>query len=104
LLLLILRRPRSSRVEGLAVIFLLQNRAAVALWIAGEVASTSGWARVRRSLGEIWQLLAILYIAGLHLIYAMHIEGGFIYVLRATVLSLIVLVVAQLLARFVQGL
>ena len=62
----------------LAVIFLLQNRAAVALWIAGEVASTSGWARVRRSLGEIWHLLAILYIVGLYLIYALHIEGGFI--------------------------
>jgi small-conductance mechanosensitive channel len=88
----------------LAVIFLLQNRAAVAIWIAGEVASTSGWARVRRSLGEIWHLLAILYIVGLYLIYALHIEGGFIYVLRATVLSLIVLVAAQLLARFVQGL
>ena len=63
-----------------------------------------GWGRVRRSLGEIWHLLAILYIVGIYLIYALRIEGGFGYVLRATALSLIVIVAAQLLVRFVQGL
>jgi moderate conductance mechanosensitive channel len=88
----------------LAVIFLLQNRAAVAAWVSGEPASTSGWARVRRSLGEIWHLLAILYIVGAYGIYALHVEGGFIYVLRATLLSLVVIVAAQLLVRSIQGL
>jgi moderate conductance mechanosensitive channel len=88
----------------LAIIFLLQNRATAAAWISGEPAGASGWARARRSLGEIWHLLAILYIVGIYLIYALHIEGGFGYVLRATVLSLIVIVAAQLLVRFIQGL
>jgi moderate conductance mechanosensitive channel len=88
----------------LAVIFLLQNRAPVAAWISGEAASASGWARVRRSLGEIWHVLAILYIIGIYLIYALHIEGGFLYVLRATALSLIVVVAARVIVRFVQGL
>src|ERR1700730_9962133 len=88
----------------LAIIFLLQNRASIAGWIAGEPVGTAGWARIRRSLGEIWHLLAILYIIGIYLIYALHIEGGSLYVLRATVLSLLVIVAAHLLVRFVQGL
>jgi small conductance mechanosensitive channel len=91
-------------LAALAVIFLLQNRITVAGWIAGKTQGGSGWNRVRRSLGEIWHLLAIAYIVGIYLIYALHIEGGFGYVLRATVLSLIVAVSAQVLARFVQGL
>jgi small conductance mechanosensitive channel len=88
----------------LAIIFLLQNRASIAARIAGEPAGASGWARIRRSLGEIWHLLAILYIIGIYLIYALHIEGGSLYVLRATVLSLLVIVAARVLVLFVRGL
>ena len=88
----------------LAVIFLLQNRASVAVWIAGDPASSSGWGSIRRTLGEIWHLLAIVYIVGIYLIYALHIEGGSAYVLRATVVSLVFIVAAQLLVRFVRGL
>ena len=88
----------------LAIIFLLQNRSNVAAWIAGEPAAACGWSRVRRTLGETWHLLAILYIIGAYLIYALHMEGGFTYVLRATLLSLILIVAARLLVSFVQHL
>jgi moderate conductance mechanosensitive channel len=87
----------------LAIIFILQNRMTVAAWIAGEPkAASSGWSRVRRTLGETWHLLAILYITGAYLIYALHMEGGFTYVLRATLLSLILIIVARLLVSLVQ--
>jgi len=91
----------------LAVIFVLQNRAPVAGWIAGPAdaptaLSAPGWHRMRRSLGEIWHVLVILYIAGLYAIYALHIEGGFFYVLRATVLSLLVLIAARLLMQVIR--
>jgi len=88
----------------LAVIFLLQNRAWVAARIAGDATASSGWGRVRRSFGEIWHLVAVVYIVAIYLIYALHITGGSLYVLRATVLSLIVIAAAQLLVRFVHGL
>src|SRR5258708_23419462 len=52
----------------LAIIFILQNRVTVAAWIAGEPKAASGWSRVRRTLGETWPLLAILYITGAYLI------------------------------------
>jgi moderate conductance mechanosensitive channel len=87
----------------LAIIFLLQNRATVADWIGGAGSAGSGWGRVRRTLAEIWQLLAIFYIVGLYAIYALHIEGGFIYVARATALSVLVIVAARVLAHSIHG-
>lgn len=88
----------------LAVIFLLQNRTPIAGWIVGQQRAASGWGRIRRVLGEIWLLLAILYIAAIYLIYALHIEGGFVYVLRATVLSIVIIVAARLLVRSIRSL
>ncbi len=83
----------------LAIVFVLQNRAAVARRLAGEPTPGSGWGRLRRTIGEIWHLGAILYIVGLYLIYALHIVGGFAYVLRASLLSLAVIFAARLLVH-----
>jgi moderate conductance mechanosensitive channel len=88
----------------LAIIFLLQNRPSIADWIGGDGLSASGWTRVRRTLADIWQLLAIFYIAGLYAIYALRIEGGFVYVARATALSVVVVVAARVIARSIRSL
>jgi small conductance mechanosensitive channel len=88
----------------LTIIFVVQNRAQIAKWIAGTPGTASGWGRIRRSLAEIWPVLAILYISGIYLIYALRIQGGFAYVARATTLSLIVIVAAQVVARFIREL
>src|SRR5262249_52461488 len=82
-------------VALLAIVFLLQNREPIARWIAGAPTTASGWGRVRRSLAEIWPVVAILYVCGMYLIYALRIEGGFLYVARATTLSLVVIAGAQ---------
>jgi small conductance mechanosensitive channel len=83
----------------LAIVFVLQNRGTFGRRLVGEAAAGSGWGRLRRSFGEIWHLLAILYIVALYLIYALHIAGGFVYVLRASLLSLVIIVAARFLAR-----
>ena len=88
----------------LAIIFLLQNRAAIAGWIGGDGSTLSGWGRVRRTLAEIWQLLAIFYIAGLYAIYALNIEGGFFYVARASALSVLIVIAARVLAHSIRSL
>jgi len=85
----------------LAIIFVLQNRAQIAKWIAGGP-TASGWGRIRRSLAEIWPVLAVIYIFAIYLIYALRIHGGFAYVARATTLSLIVIVAAQVFVRFIR--
>jgi small conductance mechanosensitive channel len=91
----------------LAIVFLLQNRGAVSEWIAGpselpEDARAAGWRRLRRRLAETWHILAVVYILGIFVVYALHVAGGFIYLLRATALSLVALVGARLLVRFAE--
>ncbi len=88
----------------LAIIFLLQNWSSIADWIGGDGLTASGWSRVRRTVADIWQLLAIFYIVGLYAIYALRIEGGFVYVARATALSVVVVVAARLIARSIRSL
>jgi len=88
----------------LAIVFLLQNRVQISRWIAGRPGAASGWSRIRRSLAEIWPPFAVLYICGLYLIYALRIEGGFVYVARATALSLVVILAAQLVVRSIREL
>ncbi|MBV8336311.1 MAG: mechanosensitive ion channel, partial [Alphaproteobacteria bacterium] len=87
----------------LLIIFLLQNRAHIATFIAGPPAP-SGWARIRRSLAEIWPVLAVVYISGIYVIYALRMQGGFVYVARATGLSLVVILAAHFLVRFIREL
>ena len=84
----------------LTIIFVLQNRAQIGKWIAGVPAAASGWGRARRAIAEVWLVLAVLYISAIYLIYALRIQGGFVYVARATLLTLVVIVAAHLLVRF----
>lgn len=91
----------------LAIVFVLQNRAAVSEWVAGpselpEDARAAGWRRLRRRLAETWHILAIVYILGIFVVYALQVAGGFIYLLRATALSLVAIVGARLLVRFAE--
>jgi len=87
------------------VVFILQNRAPVARWIEGRAASgAGGWARLRRHLGETWHVLAIVYLVSIFLAYSLHDEGGTAYVLRATAVSLAVIVAARLLVHAIERL
>jgi hypothetical protein len=86
----------------LGIVFVLQNRAVVARWIQGaEQAESAGLIRLRRRLAEIWHILAIVYIGGIYLAYALRVAGGSGYILRATLVSLVVIVGARLLVRFI---
>ena len=92
-------------VAILALVFILQNRVGVSHWITGEApVEGGGWTRVRQRVGESWHFLAIPYIVGIYLVYALRIEGGSGYILRATVISLVVISGARLLVRFVEQL
>ncbi|HEX7970573.1 MAG TPA: mechanosensitive ion channel domain-containing protein [Stellaceae bacterium] len=95
----------------LAVIFVLQNRAAVADALRGKGAANStlpqrghGWRLLRQRLADTWHVLAIIYIVGTFGSYVLRIEGGPVFVLRATLLSIVVLIAAGLIVRFVRRL
>ncbi|MDQ2694858.1 MAG: mechanosensitive ion channel, partial [Pseudomonadota bacterium] len=92
----------------MVVVFIVQNRAAVARLIRGAD-RPEGKVRLRalrNRLAQIWHLLAILYVFLLYGIWALEISGGFAFLLKATVLTLLILVIARFvadgLAAFVQ--
>jgi small-conductance mechanosensitive channel len=92
----------------LAVVFVLQIRGPVGEWLRGRALDEAtereqnGWRILRNRLAETWHILAILYVVGIFLVYALRIEGGFIFVLRATLLSIVVVAVARFAVNLVQ--
>ncbi len=83
-------------VAGMAAVLVLQNRAAVADWLRGEDDDRNKWVgTVRHRLAAVWHVLAIVYIVGIYLVWALAITGGFEFIVRATVVTVIILAVAR---------
>lgn len=85
-------------ITAMVVVFLMQNRAALAERIRGRPAPgvplTPAY-RLRRRLADVWHVLAIVYVVGVFAVWALSIEGGFEYLLRATVASAVILAIAK---------
>ena len=101
------------RLLGLAVLVLLlilvaQNRQEVATAIAGDGAAAARESErlrsLRRGLSRVWHLIAGLYLILLYGVWALQIQDGFLFVLRATVLSLLVVATLRLVSRGVDHL
>lgn len=92
----------------LALIFVLQNRQPLGAFIRGKAApdetSRSGWRLLRHRLADTWHVLAVVYIAGIYAVYALQIPGGFAFLLRATLLSVVLVLGAGILVRIVSSL
>jgi small-conductance mechanosensitive channel len=95
----------------LAIIFVLQNRNAVGEWlrgrrsevgVAGVSAKANGWRILRNRLADTWHVLAITYILAIYLVYALRVSGGFVYVLRGTLLTLAAIVVARVIVGLIR--
>jgi moderate conductance mechanosensitive channel len=92
-------------LAALAIVFVLQNRAIVARWIGANGSGSSiGWMRLRRHLGDTWHILAIVYIVAVLVVFSLHLEGGSVYVLQATALSIIAISAARLLVHLINRL
>lgn len=89
----------------LAIIFVLQNRTTVATWMRGSSEPATGrgrgWRLLRQRLAAVWHILAIIVVVGTFGVSALHIEGGFLILLRATLLSAVVVLAAGLAVQFV---
>lgn len=81
-------------VATLLVILVAQNRAVVAARLRGKDAATLRIARNR--LADAWHLLAIFYIAAIFAVWALEIPGGFEYILRGTVVTVVILFLIRL--------
>lgn len=82
-------------VAVMLILLILQNRGAVGQWLRGdEGAHPLGGAR--RWLGDVWHILAILYVIACFGVWALEIAGGFAFLARATVLTLLVIAIVKL--------
>jgi small conductance mechanosensitive channel len=96
------------KVVGLVVLIILMSlvigkRAPVAAWIRGEHKRKKGaaqqhiaFASTRRWVADFWHLLAGLYLLVVFATWAFADEGGFEFVLRATVITIVALAVARI--------
>jgi moderate conductance mechanosensitive channel len=80
----------------LAVIFVLQNRRPIADWLRGAEQAADrarpGWRLLRSRLAETWHVLAIIYIVGTFGVWVVRIDTGLATGLRATALSVVIVV------------
>jgi len=77
----------------LLIMLVLQNRHTVARQIRGEAGPLLG--QFRRRVADVWHLLAITYLVTIYGVWSLDVPGGFEFVVRATILSLIVVIVVQ---------
>lgn len=83
-------------VALLLVSLVLQNRTAVSTSIRGGPEVSGVMTQVRGSLAALWHLLAIAYVIGVYIVWAFEVEGGFAYLLRSTVATVVILVLLRL--------
>ena len=89
----LLRKLLGLLICLLLVVLVLQNRHSVAQEIRGEAGPLLG--QFRRRLADVWHLLAITYLITIYAVWALALPGGFEFILRATLVSLVILAVAQ---------
>ncbi len=89
-------------VTTLVAIFIFQNRLTVAAWIRGNGEESDGpgpfWfgaKRLRKRFADIWHVLAVIYVVAIYGVWAISIAGGFQFIIRASVVSLLILAIAR---------
>jgi moderate conductance mechanosensitive channel len=91
-------------IAAMLAVLLMQNRRPVARRLAppeGKEAS-GAWALLRGRAAGTWHVFALGYLAAAYVVWASEVPGGFAYLARAAVLSVLILVVARSVAAVAQ--
>ena len=90
-------------VASMVVMLVLQNRRAVRAWLLPADCARA-WQRIRRSFAEMWHFVAVAYVIAVYAVWAVAVPGGFEFLVRATVVTLVTaLVVFAALAGLHKG-
>lgn len=84
-------------VAGMLIVLIAQNRGSVASAIRREREGATV-SVLRRRLSDIWHLLAIAYVLASLAIWLLDVGGGAVFIVRASVLTVIVLALVGLLS------
>ena len=86
-------------VAAMLVVLILQVRQSVADLLRGN--GTGGHPALRRlraRLADVWHVVAIVYVAAVFAVLLLNVQGGFAFLLRATLLTVLLLVLARIAA------
>lgn len=91
-------------VTGLLIVFVLQNREPVATFIRGARSTRRQGALglLRARLADIWHVIAVAYLLGSFIIWALQVDGGFEFLFRATILTVLILLGARAVTAIVK--
>ena len=91
-------------ILGLLLVLVAQNREEVAQAIAADPGVHPQLSSLRKRLAQVWHLITGLYLIAIYAIWIMQVEDGAQFVLKATLISLLVIVVSRLLVHGVDQL
>lgn len=98
-LILQIRSPVAARIRGIEPPN--NNATPGAAEVQNQTAThprrSRTWRVLRQRAGDIWHVLAILYVAASYAIWAFEIEGGFRIILRGTLFTIAVIFIARVL-------
>jgi small conductance mechanosensitive channel len=83
----------------LPVVFILQNRQPVANWLRGDGAADTVVRHWRRRFADVWHVPAIGYVLATYLFWTLSFSGGFVFLVRGSIVSIAIVMLAKLLAR-----
>ena len=78
---------------GMVFVFVLQVRRPVATWIR-EHPQSGGARMLRHRVADIWHILAMLLIVAIYIVWALELEGGFGFLVRGSIISVVAMFVA----------
>jgi small conductance mechanosensitive channel len=91
----LLLRAIGLLVAAMLVVLVMQNRTAVKNWLKGR-AEGGRLIGLRHRIAEVWHILGIAYIFAVYVVWALDIAGGFQFLLRATILTIVVVALVRL--------
>ena len=98
------------KLLGLAIaimvaVFIVQNRDSVGGWLRGEEGAGEGdrsIGNIRQRFADVWHILAVLYVIACFLVWALDIDGGFEFLVRASLMTALSLSLAFILTRILE--
>ena len=99
-------------VTVMLIVLIIRQRQVIAKWIRGEgrgdnkvtARKTSAFWSTRRRIADVWHLLGTFYLIVVFAIWALNLNGGFDFVLRATLITIVVICAARVVVMLIDRL
>ena len=101
-----MRRLLGLVVAMLVILLIMQNRTVVAAYIRGREPGEFPRERpygLRDRLAQVWYLLAVLCVVVLYGVWTLEVIGGFWFLLRAIMLTLLIMALGHMLLRLLEA-